>query len=123
MSLSVVPKNVSLADRKDEIIERWTRELINHPLLERFALTARQRRVIAYLKWQREVALRNQHLAGWVQQPVPLKGYDERGRIVVQQIDRFGSYRSWALTREGEPTDVKGSVRSVRDDRIVTFDG
>lgn len=107
----------SLVERKDELIAQWAKEFIHYKPLERFNLTAQQRRVIASLKWWRKVAESNAHM-NWTQQPPPVLGYDERNRIVVQKIEH-GYLHCWALTRDGDPADITGIVRSLKDDRIV----
>lgn len=113
-----------LIDNKEEIIERWTRELgqrgspINH-----LNLTARQRRVIAGLRWEREVAKLSDPRDGLttrVQQPPPVVGLDANNRVVVQRVKDNGQLQVWALTREGEPFAIKLPVYSLKTGRLVS---
>lgn len=119
MSMTLTPaQRFTLVDRKDEYIETWTRELIRHEKIGPLNLTARQRRVIASLHWWREVCKSNSEMERdeFSEQPPPLAGTDARGRPVVQQLDKFAphSLRMWALTKEGEPADIKEPVISVK---------
>lgn len=116
--MSSIRRNWSLVDRKDELMEQWSKDLLHYAPLQRFNLTAPQRRVIASLKWEREVARSNVHITSWEQQPPPVMGYDERNRIVVQKIEHK-NLRCWAVARNGDPADITGIVRSLKDDRIV----
>lgn len=105
----------SLADRKDDHIERWARQMKHDPVIGKLDMTMRQRRVVASLMWWREVCRSNEHM-GFRQQPPPIAGRDANGRIVVQGYDRMSRNRLniWALTREGDPTDIKEPVISLR---------
>lgn len=108
----------TLADRKSEYIERWARVMRTHPVLSPLDMTMRQRRVVASLYWWREVCKANDHMPGVRQQPKPIVGRDANGRIVVQAYNRVpgadGHLQVWAMTKDGDPADVKEPVLSIR---------
>jgi len=103
----------SLVERKEEYLTTWAREMLHHPVLSKLDLSARQRRVIASLIWWKKVCESN---GGKEVQPPPVAGIDGRGRIVVQKIEGKGpnALRMWALSKEGEPLDLKAPVTSLR---------
>lgn len=111
-----------LIDHKYEIIERWSRELgQNDSPVGHLSLTARQRRVIAAFRWEREVAKFHDPrdgLSDRPQQPPPVAGLDANKRVVVQRI-KNGKLEMWALTKYGAPFDIKPPVRSLKDGRLV----
>jgi hypothetical protein len=111
-----------LGEWKDEYIEQWTREMLKHPVIGPLNLTARQRRVIASLIWWKKVNESNKDSAAQPDlQPPPLVGLDARNRPVVQKIEGKGphSHRMWALTKEGEPADLKEPVISLKTGKRV----
>lgn len=114
-----------LIDNKDDIIEQWARELGRsdspHSPLAQLGLTIHQRRVIAALRWEREVAKLQDPRDGLTprtQQPPPVAGLDANKRVVVQRI-KNGKLEMWALTKYGAPFDIKPPVRSLKDGRLV----
>jgi hypothetical protein len=115
-----------LGDLKDEYIAQWTRDLLKHPIIGTLNLTARQRRVIATLIWNKKVAEGNRDApTNEPIQPPPVAGLDARRRVVVQMYDGKGAdgkpfLRMWALTKEGEPADIKEPVYSVKTgERVI----
>jgi len=101
-----------LADHRLDYIDLWARRMLQHPKIGDLGLTARQRRHIASIMWHREVARANDHLPSTRQQPPPLLGMDARNRPVVQQYD--GNHlRQYALTKEGDGTDITEPVFSL----------
>lgn len=112
----------TLVDRKEEWVELYAREMLKFEPLKRFKLTARQRRVIAGLRVARELARLSDDPKRH-QEPPPILGYDERERIVVQCYSAAHPHqkRLWALGREGQPVDIKGVVRSIKDNHIVRY--
>jgi hypothetical protein len=109
----------TLADKRHELIESWARELGRHPQLN--VLTMQQRRVVASLWWKREVAVSNEHM-GVTIPPHPILGMDDNNRPVVQGLD-LGQVRAWALTKSGDPADVKTPVKSLKDGRVMSVPG
>src|SRR3954471_18029889 len=106
-----------LADKKDELIEEWARNYANHEVLGPLKLSPQQRRVIAALKWQREVSFANAHMPNTTLQPAPVIGIDANGRIVVQQIEINGGNktpRQWAVYKNGNAADVKEPVTRLK---------
>jgi hypothetical protein len=113
-----------LVDHKDQLIERWSRDMSTEGRLATLDLTARQRRVIARLHWAREYAKACQANGEpeLTQQPPPVAGIDANGRVVVQCIESFQGQqtrRMWTLNRDGSPNDIKEPVHSLRTgDRV-----
>jgi hypothetical protein len=106
-----------LADKKDELIEEWARNYANHEVLGPLKLSPQQRRVIAALKWQREVSFANAHMPNTTLQPAPVIGIDANGRIVVQQIEvNVGNKtpRQWAVYKNGNAADIKEPVTRLK---------
>lgn len=106
----------TLADRRLDYIEEWAAKMRTHPVIGPLDMTMRQRRVVASLYWWREVCRSNEHM-GVRQEPKPIVGRDANGRIVVQAYGRIPGQdrlRVWALTKDGDPTDVKEPVISVK---------
>lgn len=105
-----------LADKKDELIEEWARNYANHEVLGPLKLSPQQRRVIAALKWQREVSFANAHMPNTTLQPAPVIGIDANGRIVVQQIEVNGGDkpRQWAVYKNGNAADIKEPVTRLK---------
>lgn len=111
-----------LVERKDEYLAQWAREMLRHPSLGKLDLTARQRRVIASLIWWKKVCESN---GGTERQPPPVAGLDAKKRIVVQKIDGKDAdgkpfVRMWAVSKNGEPADLKEPVTSLKTGRRVT---
>lgn len=105
-----------LIDKKDEVIEKWARNMATHvPQLAEYNLTAYQRRLIAALMYAREVSILSE---GHVEQPRPIAGVDANRRIVVQRIER-GMVHMYAITREGAPHDIKAPVISLKTGKRV----
>lgn len=113
----------TLVDNRDYWIANYSRALIHREELKRFKLTPFQRRVIASLQiqWQLSKLQDPNDPRRRKEEPVPVMGYDERDRIVVQQYskDHPNNVHCWALGREGQPIDIKGQVKSLKDDRVV----
>jgi hypothetical protein len=104
-----------LAEEKDSLIEQWAKALGDVEVLKPLALSPQQRRVIAALKWQREVSHSNAHLPATIIQPPPIVGVDSNQRIVVQQIDNgSGEPRQWAVYKNGNPADVKEPITRLK---------
>lgn len=107
-----------LADDRLELIERWANQMRNHPRIGKLGLTHRQRRHIASLMWHKKVAESNEHM-GVRQQPPPIAGRDAKGRVVVQSFDQYGRIHQYALTKEGDPTDIYEPVIEMRTGQRV----
>ena len=99
-----------MRDRDTWVVAR-ARRYASHPLLAQFSRP--QRLVIASIAWERRTrpSHRNRVL-----------GTDDAGRPVVEAFDILDArrYRTWAILRNGEPVDVTGVVRSLRDGATVT---
>jgi hypothetical protein len=114
-----------LAEWKDDYLAIWAREMLRHPVLGPLNLTARQRRVIASLIWERKVAEGNKDSSARTDlQPPPVAGLDAKGRPVVQKIEGYGaggkSLRMWSVGKEGQPLDIKEPVTSLRTgERVI----
>lgn len=108
----------SLADDKHKLIESWSRGMTKHPVVGPLNLSPGQRRVIAALKWCREVNKSNAHMPGTVQPPPPIVGIDANDRIVVQGLDGLqglsGSPKQWAVLKNGDQADIKQPVRKLK---------
>lgn len=103
-----------LADRKDEWIETWSREMTKNEVIGPLNLSVQQRRVIAALKWEREVARANAHMGGPIP-PAPIIGMDANGRIVVQGLTGpTRTVKQWAVFKNGNPTEVKEPVTRLK---------
>lgn len=103
-----------LAEKKDEWIEKWARELSKDPVIGPLNLSPQQRRVIAALKWSREVAKSNAHLNAAIP-PAPVVGMDANGRIVVQGFRQATTEVGvWAVFKNGNPADVKEPVTRLK---------
>lgn len=107
----------SLVDDKERLIEGWSRAMTKHEVIGPLNLSPNQRRVIAALKWMREVAKSNKN-QGWTQPPPPIVGIDANDRIVVQGLDGMqgftGSPKQWAVLKNGDPADVKEPIRKLK---------
>lgn len=110
--------NGSLADDKQKLIESWSRAMTKHDVIGPLNLTPQQRRVIAALKWTREVNKSNAHMPGTVQPPAPIVGLDAKGRLVVQGLDGQGGFtgnvKQWAVLKNGDPTDISTPVERLK---------
>lgn len=110
--------NGSLKDDKDKLIESWSRAMTKHDVIGPLNLTPQQRRVVAALKWVREVNKSNAHMPGTVIPPAPIVGIDAKGRLVVQALDDpqmfTGKPKQWAVLKNGDPTDVTLPVERLK---------
>lgn len=111
--------NGRLSEDKDKLIESWSRGMTKHPVIGPLNLTPQQRRVIAALKWCREVLKSNSHMSeNPPVAPAPVVGIDANERLVVQGLDGpqglSGKPRTWAVYKNGDPTDVKEPIKRLK---------